>query len=133
MLEERPLTLGGYPFRSEGRHYVASLVPPEAKEAIKLSQPHLSEVASEMPSIDPSLTPEHLDILLGTLPMCTSTISGFAPPYPTAGGLKNEELLKGVSSCVDNALADLIRPWNADNPAERRGGVFNVPPLCGGG
>jgi hypothetical protein len=101
------------------------------KEAIKLSQPHISEVASEMLSIDPSLTPEHLDILLRHLThvyfddqrLCASLSRLLADP-------KNEELLKGASSCVDSALADLdLQPWNADEMQPKDAGAFLMFPL----
>jgi hypothetical protein len=101
------------------------------KEAIKLSQSRLSEVASEMLSIDPSLTPEHLDILLRHLThvyfddqrLCAALSKLLADP-------KNEELLKGASSCVDSALADLdLQPWNADEMQPKDAGAFLMFPL----
>ena len=86
------------------------------KEAIKPSQPHLSEIASEMLSMEPSLTPEHIEILLRHLlhvyfddyKLCAALSKLLADP-------KNEELLKGALPSVDSALAELdLQPWNAD-------------------
>ncbi|HZQ23313.1 MAG TPA: metallophosphoesterase [Terriglobales bacterium] len=101
------------------------------KEAIKPSQAHLSEIASEMLSIDPSLTPEHLDILLKHLihlyfddqKLCATLSKLLAD-------LKNEELLKDASSSVDSALADLdLQPWNADEMQPKDAGAFLMFPL----
>lgn len=101
------------------------------KEAIRPSQPHLSEIASEMFSIDPVLTPEHLDVLLRHLAhvyfddqrLCAALSKLLADP-------KNEGLLKGASSCVDSALTDLdLQPWNADEMRPKDAGAFLIFPL----
>jgi hypothetical protein len=101
------------------------------KEAIKPSQAHLSEIASEMLSIGPSLTPEHLEILLGHLihvffddqKLCAALSKLLADP-------KNEELLKGATSSVNSALAELdLQPWNTDEMAPKDAGAFLMFPL----
>jgi len=101
------------------------------KEAINPSQAHLSEIATEMLSIDLSLTPEHLDILLKHLiyvyfddqKLCAALSRLLANP-------KNEEILKGASSSVDSALAELdLQPWNADEMQPKDAGAFLMFPL----
>jgi hypothetical protein len=101
------------------------------KEAITSSRAHLSEIASEMLSIEPSLTPEHLDILLKHLihvyfddqKLCAALSKLLAAP-------KNEELLKGASSSVDSALEELdLQPWNADEIQPKDAGAFLMFPL----
>ena len=99
--------------------------------AIKPSQPYLSEVASEMLLIDPSLTPGHLDILLRHLThvyfddqrLCAALSKLLADPT-------KEELLKGALSSVDSALAELdLQPWNADEMQPKDAGAFLMFPL----
>ena len=101
------------------------------KEAIKPSQAHLSEIASEMLSIESSLTPERLDILLRHLikvyfddqKLCAALSRLLADPT-------NGELLKGASSSVDSALAELdLQPWNADEMQPKDAGAFLMFPL----
>jgi hypothetical protein len=101
------------------------------KEAIKPSQEHLSEIASEMLFIEPSLTPEHLDILLRHLihvyfddqKLCAALSKLLAEP-------KNEELLKGALSSVESALTELdLQPWNADEMQPKDAGAFLMFPL----
>ena len=101
------------------------------KEAIKPSQPNLSEIASEMLSLEPSLTPEHIEILLRHLlhvyfddyKLCAALSKLLADP-------KNEELLKGALPSVDSALADLdLQPWNADEMQPKDAGAFLIFPL----
>jgi len=101
------------------------------RETIRPSQTHLSEIASEMLSIQPSLTPEHLGILLRHLlhvyfdgqKLCAALSKLLADP-------KNEELLKGSSSSVDSALAELdLQPWNADEIQPKDAGAFLMFPL----
>jgi hypothetical protein len=101
------------------------------KEAIRPSQAHLSEIASEMLSIEFSLTSEHLDILLRHL------ITVYFDNHKLCGALsklladpKNDELLKGASSSVDTALAELdLQPWNADEMQPKDAGAFLMFPL----
>jgi Calcineurin-like phosphoesterase len=101
------------------------------EEAIRPSQSHLSEIASEMLSMEPSLTSEHLDILLRHLVyvyfddhrLCASLSKLLAVP-------KNEELLKGATSSVDSALAELdLQPWNADETRPKDAGAYLMFPL----
>jgi hypothetical protein len=101
------------------------------KEAIKPSQAHLSEIASEMLSLEPSLTPEHLEILLRHLlrvyfddyKLCAALSKLLADP-------KNKELLKGALPSVDSALAELdLQPWNADEMQPKDAGAFLMFPL----
>lgn len=101
------------------------------KEAIRPSQSHLSEIASEMLSIEPLLTSEHLDILFPHLVhvyfddhrLCAALSKLLADP-------KNEELLKGAKSSVDTALAELdLQPWNADEMRPKDAGAYLMFPL----
>jgi hypothetical protein len=101
------------------------------KEAIKPSQAHISEIASEMLSIEPSLTSEHLDILLRHLihayfddhKLCAALSKLLADPT-------KEELLKGALSSVDSAIAELdLQPWNADDMQPKDAGAFLMFPL----
>lgn len=101
------------------------------KEGIKASQSHLSEIASEMLSLEPSLTPEHLEILLRHLlnvyfddhKLCAALSKLLAEP-------KNKELLKGALPSVDSALAELdLQPWNADEMQPKDAGAFLMFPL----
>jgi predicted MPP superfamily phosphohydrolase len=101
------------------------------KEAIKPSQAHLSEIASEMLSLESSLTLEHLEILLKHLlhvyfddhKLCAALSKLLAD-------LKNEELLKGALPSVDSALAELdLQPWNADEMQPKDAGAFLMFPL----
>jgi hypothetical protein len=101
------------------------------KEAIRQSQSHLSEIASEMLSIEPSLSSEHLDILLRHLihvyfddhKLCAALSKLLVDPT-------NEELLKGALSSVDSALAELdLQPWNADEMQPKDAGAFLMFPL----
>jgi len=101
------------------------------KEAIKPSQAHISEIASEMLSIEPSLASEHLDILLRHLihayfddhKLCAALSKLLADPT-------KKELLKGALSSVDSAIAELdLQPWNADDMQPKDAGAFLMFPL----
>jgi hypothetical protein len=101
------------------------------REAIRPSQSHLSEIAREMLSIEPSLTSEHLDFLLRHLihvyfddhKLCAALSKLLADPT-------NEQLLKGALSSVDSALAELdLQPWNADEMQPKDAGAFLMFPL----
>lgn len=101
------------------------------KEAIRPLQSHLSEIASEMLSIEPSLTSENLDILLRHLihvyfddhKLCAALSKLLAEPT-------NKELLKSALSSVDSALAELdLQPWNADEMQPKDAGAFLMFPL----
>ena len=102
------------------------------KEAIKPSQAHLSEIANAMLSIEPSLTPEQLDVLLRhVIHLYFDDQRLCAALSKLLADLKNEELLKGASSSVDSALEEfgssaLERRRDA---AQRRGSVLDVSPL----
>jgi predicted MPP superfamily phosphohydrolase len=101
------------------------------KEAIKPSQPHLAEIASEMLSLDPSLTPDQLDILLKHLIHVYFDDQKLCAKLSTLlADVKNEDLLKGASSSVDSALSDLdLQPWNADEMRPKDAGAFLMFPL----
>src|ERR1700677_3398694 len=84
-----------------------------------------------MLSLEPSLTPEHLVILLGHVlhvyfddhKLCAALSKLLAAP-------KNEELLKGALSTVESALAALdLQPWNADEMQPKDAGAFLMFPL----
>jgi hypothetical protein len=101
------------------------------KEAIKPSQTQLSEIASEMLFLEPTLTPEHLEILLRHLlnvyfddhKLCAVLSKLLADP-------KNEELLKGALSTVESALAELdLQLWNTDEMQPKDAGAFLMFPL----
>jgi hypothetical protein len=101
------------------------------RNALKPSQPHLAEVASEMLSLDPSLTPEHLDTLLRLVIKVFFDDQRLCAKLSTLlADVKNEGLLKGASSTVDSALADLdLQPWNADETRPKDAGAFLMFPL----
>jgi hypothetical protein len=101
------------------------------KAAITPSQAHLSEIATEVLSIDPGLAPQQLDILLKHVvhvyfddqKLCATLSKLLADP-------KNEETLKGALATVDSALADLdLQPWNADEMQPKDAGAFLMFPL----
>ena len=101
------------------------------KAAITPSQAHLSEIATEMLSIDPGLAPQQLDILLKHVvhvffddqKLCATLSKLLADP-------KNKETLKGALATVDSALADLdLQPWNADEMQPKDAGAFLMFPL----
>jgi len=84
-----------------------------------------------MLSIEPSLTSEHLDILLRHLihayfddhKLCAALSKLLADPT-------KKELLKGALSSVDSAIAELdLQPWNADDMQPKDAGAFLMFPL----
>ena len=101
------------------------------RNALKPSQPHLEDVASEMLSLDPSLTPEQLDILLRLVIQVFFDDQRLCAKLSTLlADVKNEGLLKGASSSVDSALTDLdLQPWNADEMRPKDAGAFLMFPL----
>ena len=103
------------------------------KVAIKPSQPYLSEVASEMLSIDPSLTPEHLDILLRHLThVYFDDQQALRRAIQTAGGPQERRIIErriivgGERACGVGPSALECRR----DAAERRGSVSDVSPLA---
>jgi predicted phosphodiesterase len=101
------------------------------RSAIKPSQAHLSEVASEMLSIDPSLTSEQLDILLKhVISVYFDDQRLCAALSKLLADLKNEEILKCALSTVEGALAELhLQPWDADEMRPKDAGAFLMFPL----
>lgn len=101
------------------------------KQAITPPAAHLSEIAVEMLSIDPSLSLEHLRILLTHLvgiyydddKLCAHLSKLLADP-------KNEDLLKQAAASVDAGIADLdLQPWDVDEARPKDAGAYLMFPL----